>query len=101
MLARCARAAPARMRALSSPTYLTASCLLSCSTDTPEPSTTVSAPRAPLTVTAPEATLTLTPAGRSMTRLATLDTFSFPLCSGASGDDAQHFSALANRLGRL
>src|ERR1700733_12798677 len=96
MFARCARVAPARMRTALSPWNFTARVLSFCSTDTPEPSTSESVPREPFTVTPAGVTLTVTPAGRSMIRLATLDMFSFP-----SGDDAQHFAALTDRMRRF
>src|SRR5665213_216730 len=94
----CARVAPARMRTALSPWYCTASRMSSCTTDTPAPIVRVSVPFAPLTVTALPAWLTVTPAGTSITRLATLDMFSFLVCSG---DDAQHFAALTDRVRRF
>src|SRR5579871_767995 len=98
MLARCARVAPARMRTASSPSgYLTARDLSFCSIDTPADSGSDSEPRAPLIVTAAAVRLTVTPVGTSMIRLATLDMIAFP----GSGDDAEHFAALADGMRRL
>src|SRR5580704_7713658 len=103
MFARCARIAPARIRTLSSPWYFTASVLSECSTDTPPPSASVNAPLAPLMVTLSGARLTPTPAGNSTIRLATLDISVLPVSARllASGNDAQDFAALADRLRRL
>src|ERR1700689_2584855 len=102
MFARCARVEPAVMRACSLPRYFTDSFLSCCSIDTPVPIGMVSVPLAPLTVTAPAATLTVTPLGRSMIRLATLDISAhLDQCACASGDDAQDFPALADRVRRL
>jgi hypothetical protein len=52
---------------------LIATCLFSCDTVTPAPTSSLSSPLAPLTVTVPALTVTVTPAGTSITRFATLD----------------------------
>src|SRR5882762_6836247 len=98
MLARCARVAPARMRAGPASAYLICSFLSVCSTDTPLVSNRLSEPLAPLMVTASAAMVAVTPWGSSTGALAILDMMA-ALWVGAllSGDDAQDFTALSDR----
>src|SRR5579864_5923683 len=90
MLARCARVAPALVRASPGSENLISSFFSVCTTDTPALSGRLSEPLAPLMVTAAPATVAVTPAGNSTGDLAILDMM---LCS-ISGDDAQDFPAL-------
>src|SRR5262245_41680292 len=94
MFATCARVAPACVRD-SSLANLTVSCLSFCSIDTPGFSGSDRVPLAPFTVTPSAATVVVTPCGTSMIFLATRDMTKSPaMCSG---DDAEHFAALAGR----
>src|SRR3974377_1296062 len=88
MLARCARVAPARVRTGPASLKLISSFLSACATDTPGVSGRLSEPLAPLIVTDCGALGAVTPAGSSTGDLAILDI-------ATSGDDAQHFAALA------
>src|SRR4029079_18393141 len=92
MFARFARAAPAAATrsfvALPSATTTT-SVWSFCATLRPSASGSVSAPFAPFTVTVPAAIVALTPCGRLTGNFAILDMFL------SSGDDAEHFAALA------
>src|ERR1700730_11623708 len=89
MLARCARVAPARVRAAPGSAKLISSFLSVCTTDTPSVSGRLSEPLAPLMVTPEAAMVAVTPAGSSTGDLAILD-----IVTVLSGDDAQHFAAL-------
>src|SRR5580693_4924588 len=90
MFARCARVAPARVRARPGSEKLISRCFSDCTTDTPLDSGSDREPLAPLMVTASGAMVAVTPWGRSTGALAILDiTMLF-----GSGDDAQDFAAL-------
>src|SRR5579863_2820087 len=93
MLARCARVAPAWVRAWPGSEYLIWSFFSVCTTDTPAPSDRLSEPLAPLMVTACAAMVAVTPWGSSSGALAILDMMA---CSRL-GNDAQDFAALAAR----
>src|SRR6516162_8792437 len=73
MLARCARVAPARVRASPGSENLISSLLSVCTTDTPAPSGRLSEPFAPLMVTEPDARVAVTPWGSSTGALAIRD----------------------------
>src|ERR1700729_2984196 len=93
MFARCARVAPARVRARPGSAKLISRCFSDCTTDTPLASGSDREPLAPLMVTASGAMVAVTPWGRSTGALAILD---ITMLSGSgSGDDAQDFAALA------
>src|SRR5690348_16905582 len=98
MFAMCARVAPACGRE-SSLANFTCSDLSFVSTDTPLFSGSDREPLAPFTVTAWFATEAVTPCGRSMILLATRDMVL--LTCQSSGDDAEHFAALADGTGLL
>src|SRR5579863_1760198 len=95
MLARCARVAPALVRATCGSAKLTCSFFSVCATETPAASGRLSEPLAPLMVTASAAMVAVTPEGSSTGALAILDILAFRL--GFSGDDAQDFAALSDR----
>src|SRR5580658_2143410 len=90
MLARWARVAPARVRAMPGSENWISSFLSVCTTDTPLASGRLSVPLAPLMVTPSLAIVAVTPCGSSTGALAILDMVVNPL-----GDDAQDFAALA------
>src|SRR5579871_6071233 len=92
MLARCARVAPACMRAPSCSPYCTASRLSVCTTLMPPFKGSDRLPLAPFMVTSSPVMVAVTPWGRSTGALATLLMLS-------SRHDAQHFAALADRAG--
>src|SRR5215469_5480971 len=92
MLARCARVAPALVRACPGSVNLTSSFFSVCTTDTPPSKGSDSEPFAPLMVTACAATVAVTPCGSSTGALAILDMLRLP-----SGHDAQDFAALSDR----
>src|SRR5579871_2598275 len=92
MLARCARVAPAWVRARPGSLYLISSFLSLWTTDTPRPSGTESEPLAPLMVTVSAVTVAVTPCGRLTGALAILDMRT----SSGSRHDAQDFAALAD-----
>src|SRR6185295_1648090 len=87
MFARCARVAPAVMRACC-PSYLMASFFSCCSTVMPLATASDSSPLAPLTLTTLAATEAVTPVGSSTGRFATR------LICFSLGHDAEHFAAL-------
>src|ERR1700739_961681 len=93
MLARCARVAPARVRARSASAKLTCSFFSACATVTPGVSGRLREPLAPLMVTASAAMVAGTPCGSSTGALAILDMMA--LC--AYGNDAPAFAALSDR----
>src|SRR3954465_1639375 len=97
MFAICARVAPACGRDSSSANFTWID-LSFCSIDTPVFSGSERVPLAPFTVTAWFATVAVTPCGRSMILLATRD---MVLTCQSSGDDAEHFAALADGTGLL
>src|SRR5262245_18094892 len=92
MLARWAGVAPATalMPSASSRSTFTTSFFSSCSILMPGLSASVRLPFAPFSATEASATVAVTPCGRSTGFLATRD-----MTTPASGNDAQHFAALA------
>src|ERR1700749_3877757 len=98
MFARCARVAPACMRAIPGSAYLTSSFCSVCTTVTPRVSGVLRLPFAPLMVTCSGDKVAVTPFGRSTGALAILD-MSVSLLT--SGHDAQDFAALSDRAGLL
>src|ERR1700682_5737801 len=98
MLARCARVAPARVRASPASAKLICSFCSARTTDTPLVSDRLSEPLAPLMVTASAAMVAVTPWGSSTGALAILDMMAvLKVGSLLSGDDTQDFTALSDR----
>src|ERR1700739_2898542 len=98
MLARCARVAPARVRASPGSENLISSFFSFCTTDTPATSGKRNEPFAPLMVTESSARVAVTPWGNSTGALAIRDIVALSVTRAryaASGDDAQHLAALA------
>src|SRR5580658_910796 len=96
MLARCARVAPAWVRASPGASNLISSFFSFSMTDTPLPSGRLKEPLAPLMVTALAAMVAVTPEGRSTGALAILDMMLISL-RALLRPDAQDFAALPAR----